>query len=81
MSLPSTALIIGGMCAAIELRKLGIAVDLVELNPDWSVYGAGITVSSPTLRALRSVGVIDEVLKHAGTWDRIDVCAADCGRR
>jgi 2-polyprenyl-6-methoxyphenol hydroxylase-like FAD-dependent oxidoreductase len=81
MSLPDKALIIGGgiggMCTAIQLRKLGIDVDLVEVNPDWSVYGAGITVSGPTLRALRSVGVIDEVLKHAGTWDRIDVCAAD----
>lgn len=81
MSLPDKALIIGGgiggMCAAIELRKLGIAVDLVEINPDWSVYGAGITVSGPTLRALRAVGVIDEVLRYAGTWDRIDVCAAD----
>jgi 2-polyprenyl-6-methoxyphenol hydroxylase-like FAD-dependent oxidoreductase len=81
MALPDQALIIGGgiggMCAAIELRKLGITVDLIELNPEWSVYGAGITISGPTLRALRSVGVVDEVLAHAGTWDRIHVCAAD----
>jgi 2-polyprenyl-6-methoxyphenol hydroxylase-like FAD-dependent oxidoreductase len=38
---------IGGMCAAIQLRKQGIAVDLVELSPDWTVYGAGITISGP----------------------------------
>jgi len=43
---------IGGMCAAIQLRKQGIAVDLVGLTPGWTVYGAGITISGPSLRAL-----------------------------
>ena len=42
---------IAGMCAAIELRKRGTQVDLVELDPHWRVYGAGITLSGPTLRA------------------------------
>jgi 2-polyprenyl-6-methoxyphenol hydroxylase-like FAD-dependent oxidoreductase len=67
---------IGGMCAAIELRKRGVAVDLVEVNPDWSVYGAGITISGPTLRALRTVGVADEVVARGGTWERIDFRSA-----
>jgi len=43
---------IGGMCAAIQLRKQGIAVDLVGPTPGWTVYGAGITISGPSLRAL-----------------------------
>ena len=30
---------IGGMAAAISLRKLGIAVDLIEIDPQWRVYG------------------------------------------
>jgi 2-polyprenyl-6-methoxyphenol hydroxylase-like FAD-dependent oxidoreductase len=68
---------IGGMCAAIQLRKQGVDVDLVEINPEWTVYGAGITVSGPTLRALRTVGVVDEVLARGGHWSAIDVCAAD----
>ncbi len=68
---------IGGMCAALQMRKLGIAVDLVEVDPNWSVYGAGITISGPTLRALRSVGVVDQVIASAGTWSDIDICAAD----
>ena len=68
---------IGGMCAAIQLGKQGIAVDLVELNPEWSVYGAGITISGPTLRALRSVGVVGEVLRLGGQWSAIDLCSAD----
>jgi len=79
---PKTALVkkvlvigggVGGMCAAIQLRKLGIAVDLVEVNPSWAPDGAGITVSGPTLRALRTVGVVDEVLRLGGHWGAIDL--------
>ena len=40
-------LIIGGgfsgMSAAIQLRKAGADVDLVEIDPGWRSYGAGIT--------------------------------------
>ena len=68
---------IGGMCAAILLAKQGVAVDLAEINPQWTVYGAGITIGGPTLRALRSVGVVDEVLARGGHWSAIDICAAD----
>lgn len=68
---------VGGMCAAIQLRKQGVAVDLVELNPHWAPDGAGITISGPSLRALREVGVVDEVLRRGGHWTHIDICAAD----
>ena len=41
-------LIIGGgfsgMAAAIELRKQGAQVDLVEIDPGWRNYGAGISL-------------------------------------
>lgn len=77
MALIQKALIIGGgvggMCAAIQLRKLGIAVELVELNPAWAPDGAGITISGPSLRALREVGVVDEVLRLGGWWRAIDL--------
>jgi naringenin degradation protein FdeE len=29
-----------GMSAAIQLRKIGAAVDLVEIDPGWRSYGA-----------------------------------------
>ena len=81
MALIQNALIVGGgvggMCAAIQLRKLGIAVDLVEINPAWAPDGAGITISGPTLRALREVGVVDEVLQRGGHWNAVDICGAD----
>lgn len=81
MALIRNALIVGGgvggMCAAIQLRKLGIDVELVEQNPQWAPDGAGITISGPSLRALREVGVVDEVLARGGSWRAIDVCDAN----
>ncbi|PRE05040.1 FAD-dependent oxidoreductase [Burkholderia multivorans] len=67
---------IGGMCAAIMLRRQGIDVELVELNPRWAPDGAGITISGPTLRSLREVGVVEQVLQRGGSWSAVDVCDA-----
>ncbi|MEK6296105.1 MAG: FAD-dependent oxidoreductase [Paraburkholderia tropica] len=67
---------IGGMCAAIMLRRQDIEVDLVELNPQWAPDGAGITISGPTLRALREVGVVADVLRVGGSWRAVDICDA-----
>lgn len=68
---------IGGMCAAIMLRRQGLVVDLVELNPQWAPEGAGITISGPTLRSLREVGVVDDVLRLGGSWNAVDICDAN----
>jgi 2-polyprenyl-6-methoxyphenol hydroxylase-like FAD-dependent oxidoreductase len=59
---------IAGTCCAIQLRKLGVAVDLVEIDPQWGVLGAGLTITGPTLRALNTIGVLDEVKTHGATW-------------
>lgn len=68
---------IAGMCAAIELRKRGAQVDLVEIDPRWQVYGAGITLSGPTLRAFTQVGVIDDILAEGWCADGLDILTAD----
>jgi 2-polyprenyl-6-methoxyphenol hydroxylase-like FAD-dependent oxidoreductase len=49
------------MSSAIELAKHGHRVHLIDLDPEWRSYGAGITVQAPMFRALRSLGVADEV--------------------
>jgi len=67
---------IAGMCAAMELRKRGAHVDLVELDPRWQVYGAGITLSGPTLRAFTQVGVIDDILAQGWCADGLDILTA-----
>jgi 2-polyprenyl-6-methoxyphenol hydroxylase-like FAD-dependent oxidoreductase len=64
------------MSAAIALRRSGWSVDLCERDANWRVYGAGITITGPTLRAMRALGILDEVLRHGHAADGIDVRSA-----
>ncbi|MFO1340474.1 MAG: FAD-dependent oxidoreductase [Burkholderiaceae bacterium] len=79
MSTPAarTALIVGGgfsgMSAAIQLRKLGVAVDLVEIDPGWRNYGAGISLGGATLRAFRQLGILDAFLAHGNASDGVQI--------
>jgi 2-polyprenyl-6-methoxyphenol hydroxylase-like FAD-dependent oxidoreductase len=81
MSATQRALIIGGgfsgMSAAIALRAIGWDVDLVEIDRQWRSYGAGISLSGPTLRAFASLGVLDEISRQGFCGDGFDVCAAN----
>ena len=52
---------VGGMATAIAFARYGIQADLVDIDPHWKVLGAGITITGPTLRAFKTLGVIDEV--------------------
>lgn len=52
---------IGGMAAAIRLAEQGVVTDLIDIDPDWRVYGAGITITGPTLRAYKRLGLIDRI--------------------
>ena len=54
---------IGGMACAITLGKLGLPVDLIDIDPDWKVYGTGLTITGPTLRAFRDLGLLDAIGK------------------
>jgi 2-polyprenyl-6-methoxyphenol hydroxylase-like FAD-dependent oxidoreductase len=55
---------IGGMAAAISLAKRGVAVELIDLDPDWRVYGAGITITGVTLRAYRHLDMWQDIAEH-----------------
>jgi 2-polyprenyl-6-methoxyphenol hydroxylase-like FAD-dependent oxidoreductase len=74
--LVQNVLIIGGgfsgMSAAIELRKRGVAVDLAEIDPGWSSYGAGISLGGATLRAFGNLGILEEFLKQGSATDGVD---------
>ncbi|WP_186144451.1 FAD-dependent oxidoreductase [Burkholderia gladioli] len=78
MSLPlQRVLVIGGgfsgMTVAIQCAKLGLDVDLVEIDEGWRSYGAGISIGGPTLRALRTVGVLDAFLEHGYGGDGVNL--------
>lgn len=72
-------LIIGGgfsgMAAAIQLRKQGAEVDLVEIDPGWRSYGAGISLGGATLRAFRTLGILDTFLQQGSATDGVRLCA------
>ena len=72
------ALIVGGgiagMSAAIALRKRGVEVDLIDIDPLWRVYGAGISITGATLRAFKALGILSDVMQQAYTGDGIQVC-------
>jgi 2-polyprenyl-6-methoxyphenol hydroxylase-like FAD-dependent oxidoreductase len=62
-----------GMSAAIELRKQGAAVDLVEIDPEWRNYGAGISLGGATLRAFRHMGVLEAFLERGSAQDGVSL--------
>ncbi|WP_374139413.1 FAD-dependent oxidoreductase [Sphingomonas sp.] len=68
---------IAGMSSAIRLRAIGASVDLIDLDPLWRVYGAGITVTSPTLRAFDQLGILRDFLEVGYAGDGIRICAPD----
>ncbi len=60
---------IGGLSAAIALRRQGFEVDIIERDPDWSVYGVGITQQMNVIRAMNQIGVLDDYLSMASGFD------------
>lgn len=72
------ALIVGGgvagMSAATMLLRVGVEVRLVDLDPGWRVAGAGITLTAPTLRAFKALGILERVIEEGHAHQGIRVC-------
>ncbi|MBQ4828437.1 FAD-dependent oxidoreductase [Alteromonas sp. MMG017] len=64
-----------GMSAAIELRKNDIEVDLVEIDPNWRTDGAGISIGGATLRAFKTLGILEDFLKVGSAHSGLDIHA------
>jgi 2-polyprenyl-6-methoxyphenol hydroxylase-like FAD-dependent oxidoreductase len=82
MTLPvSNVLIIGGgftgMATAIQFRKLGINVDLVEIDENWRTDGAGITVSGPSLRAVEKLGILEQFKAEGALSEGVEMYSAN----
>lgn len=52
---------IAGMASAIRFGEAGVAVELIDVDPEWRVYGAGITITGVTLRAYKRLGMIEAI--------------------
>jgi 2-polyprenyl-6-methoxyphenol hydroxylase-like FAD-dependent oxidoreductase len=54
---------IGGLSTTIALRRQGIEVDVVEINPKWDVYGVGIIQPGNAIRAMDALGLADRCVE------------------
>lgn len=64
---------IGGLTSAIALRHKGFAVDVIERDPTWSVYGVGIIQQSNVVRAMDQLGLLQDYLDAGFGFDFVDV--------
>jgi 2-polyprenyl-6-methoxyphenol hydroxylase-like FAD-dependent oxidoreductase len=62
-----------GMAAAIELRRQGKEVEVVEIDSGWRSYGAGISLGGATLRAFQRLGVLDAFLAQGAASDGVEI--------
>ncbi|MCW2367328.1 2-polyprenyl-6-methoxyphenol hydroxylase-like FAD-dependent oxidoreductase [Sphingobium sp. B7D2B] len=64
---------VGGMSASLSLAKRGVAVELIDIDPQWRAYGAGISVTGLSLRAFDDLGILDEIREQGfvGTGFRL----------
>ena len=64
---------IGGLTSAIALRQKGFAVDVIEKDPNWSVYGVGIIQQSNVVRAVKQLGILDDYISAGFGFDPVEV--------
>ncbi len=70
---------IGGLTAAIALRGYGFSVQIVERDPQWSLYGVGIIQQMNVVRAMQQIGVLDAYLSRAYGFDRTTIFVGPTG--
>ncbi|MCL9793936.1 FAD-dependent monooxygenase [Frankia sp. AgKG'84/4] len=66
-----------GAAAAALLADAGVRVDLVEIRPDVTALGSGITLQGNALRVLRQLGVLTECLARGWPADGLLLRAPD----
>ncbi len=68
---------IGGLTAAIALRRDGHNVTVIEKDPDWAVYGVGIIQQGNVLRAMKQLDLLDDYVAAAVGFDFVAIHAPD----
>jgi 2-polyprenyl-6-methoxyphenol hydroxylase-like FAD-dependent oxidoreductase len=66
-----------GTATAILLAEQGVSVDLIDIKPDVSAIGSGITLQGNALRVFRRLGVWDEIEQHGYPFDTLGLRAPD----
>jgi 2-polyprenyl-6-methoxyphenol hydroxylase-like FAD-dependent oxidoreductase len=68
---------IGGLCAAIALRRAGDEVTVLERTGRLEAAGAGITLFSNAMRALEHLGMRGAVAERAAAAGKVAILLAD----
>ena len=68
---------LAGMTLATALTKNGLKAELIELQPRWNVLGVGISVQGPTLRALKTIGLLDQCIIGGFGYSQVVDCDQD----
>jgi 2-polyprenyl-6-methoxyphenol hydroxylase-like FAD-dependent oxidoreductase len=75
------ALVVGGGVAgitlALGLKKQGVETEIVEISSKWTIPGLGIALLAPTLRALKTVGLLDACMQAGFGYSAIRNFNAD----
>ncbi|HEX8176544.1 MAG TPA: FAD-dependent monooxygenase [Pyrinomonadaceae bacterium] len=61
---------IGGLCAAISLRRIGLDVEVYEQADELRAVGAGLTIWANAIKALRKLGLADKVIQAGARIER-----------
>ena len=72
---------IGGLTAAIAMRRKGFSVQIIERDPEWSVYGVGIIQQMNVVRAMGELGVLDAYLSKASGFDSTTIFVGPQGHQ
>jgi 2-polyprenyl-6-methoxyphenol hydroxylase-like FAD-dependent oxidoreductase len=72
---------IGGLCFAVALRDRDIAVEIVEIKREWTVYGVGIIQQSNVVRAMAQLGLVNRYLAAAFPFENVGIYNPFDGQR
>jgi len=66
-----------GCATATLLAEAGVSVDLIDIQPEVSALGSGITLQGNALRVLRQLGVWDQVSDRGFAFNTLGLRAPD----
>jgi 2-polyprenyl-6-methoxyphenol hydroxylase-like FAD-dependent oxidoreductase len=65
-----------GMSLGVALKRAGISCEIVEIRPTLTEPGTGISLQGPALRALQTVGVLDQCISRGFGYSHFKACDA-----
>src|SRR5215831_11521012 len=65
-----------GMSLGVALRRTGINCEIVEIRPELTEPGTGISLQGPALRALQTVGALEQCISRGFGYSYFKACDA-----